>query len=414
MIKKREVHFVDAQTYNRMFGIHENPNKEIIGHFIHDVVGKQMDCDVKSMFKKVIFNDPATIVFWSDGTKTVVKRASNEPWDPEKGLAMAIVKKAFGNSDAYYKTFKDIMNAAVALRNVKIEEVKPLANKPYRDVILERYPWQYSNIAMHGNVFGCPGSYVDGAARSSACPHDHNCAECFSAPCSSEEEARVHDMGHGRMVSMAKAVLSKYPEAKRESSNLPRGCPDNYIDGVVMTPAVCGRLNCEECWGRPLPNDKDGRDIHPRDARIEDAKPVAQKSYREAILERYPWRKANYTGYGGVINCPAAYIDGADRITLGHCPHNRDCESCFSAPCSSSEEARIHDLRQAPQVSMREAVLSKLPREKMEAVDYPRGCPDNYIDGVHMPCVNMHCSECWSTPFPRDKDGRDIHPFKPF
>ena len=45
----------------------------------------------------VIFNDPATIVFWGDGTKTVVK-AENEPFDPEKGLAMAIVKKLFGTN----------------------------------------------------------------------------------------------------------------------------------------------------------------------------------------------------------------------------------------------------------------------------------------------------------------------------
>lgn len=46
--------------------------------------------------KKVIFNNPATIVFWADGTKTVVK-AKNEDFDPEKGLAMAIAKKALGN-----------------------------------------------------------------------------------------------------------------------------------------------------------------------------------------------------------------------------------------------------------------------------------------------------------------------------
>lgn len=39
--------------------------------------------------KKVIFNPPATIVIWADGKKTVVK-AHNEPFDPEKGLAMAI------------------------------------------------------------------------------------------------------------------------------------------------------------------------------------------------------------------------------------------------------------------------------------------------------------------------------------
>lgn len=48
--------------------------------------------------KNVIFNDPATIIFWNDGTKTVVKA--------EKGLAMAISKKVLGNKGNYYETFK--------------------------------------------------------------------------------------------------------------------------------------------------------------------------------------------------------------------------------------------------------------------------------------------------------------------
>lgn len=56
--------------------------------------------------KKVVFNDPATIVFWSDGTKTVVKCGENDEYDPEKGLAMAIAKKALGNQGNYYETFK--------------------------------------------------------------------------------------------------------------------------------------------------------------------------------------------------------------------------------------------------------------------------------------------------------------------
>lgn len=62
---------------------------------------------VVSMFKieKVIFNNPATIVFWADGTKTVVK-AENEDFDPEKGLAMAITKKAFGNKGGYFNKIK--------------------------------------------------------------------------------------------------------------------------------------------------------------------------------------------------------------------------------------------------------------------------------------------------------------------
>ena len=57
----------------------------------------------------VIFNDPATIVFWRDGSKTVVK-AIDEPYDPEKGLAMAIVKKVYGNEGNYYNTIKHWLN----------------------------------------------------------------------------------------------------------------------------------------------------------------------------------------------------------------------------------------------------------------------------------------------------------------
>lgn len=54
---------------------------------------------------RVIFNDPATVVIWKDGTKTVVK-ASNEYFDPEKGLAMAIAKKAMGNTGRYFNEIK--------------------------------------------------------------------------------------------------------------------------------------------------------------------------------------------------------------------------------------------------------------------------------------------------------------------
>ena len=51
--------------------------------------------------KNVIFNNPATIVLWADGTKTVVK-CEHEDFDPEKGLAMAIVKKTMADNHSYY------------------------------------------------------------------------------------------------------------------------------------------------------------------------------------------------------------------------------------------------------------------------------------------------------------------------
>ena len=55
------------------------------------------------MIKKVIFNDPATIIKWRDGTKTVVKCQNGEPFDPEKGFVMAYLKKLLGNDNTFNK-----------------------------------------------------------------------------------------------------------------------------------------------------------------------------------------------------------------------------------------------------------------------------------------------------------------------
>jgi len=43
--------------------------------------------------KNVIFNNPATIVFWTDGTKTVCVCSKEDTYDPEKGLALCVMKK---------------------------------------------------------------------------------------------------------------------------------------------------------------------------------------------------------------------------------------------------------------------------------------------------------------------------------
>ena len=57
--------------------------------------------------KDVIFSNPATVVFWNDNTKTVVKTRGGEKYDKEKGLAMAIIKKITGNTSNYYNIFKE-------------------------------------------------------------------------------------------------------------------------------------------------------------------------------------------------------------------------------------------------------------------------------------------------------------------
>lgn len=45
--------------------------------------------------KRIIFNGPATVVFWKDGTKTVVKRAEKDPDNRYNAFCAALAKKIF-------------------------------------------------------------------------------------------------------------------------------------------------------------------------------------------------------------------------------------------------------------------------------------------------------------------------------
>lgn len=66
---------------------------------------KDIQCDprmINGLIKEVIFNDPATIILWKNGDKTVVK-AHQETYDPEKGFAMALCKYFMGNTRHYYE-----------------------------------------------------------------------------------------------------------------------------------------------------------------------------------------------------------------------------------------------------------------------------------------------------------------------
>ena len=68
----------------------------------------------------VIFNKPATIVKWDDGTKTVVKCGEHDTFDKEKGLAMAIIKKLCGNSGNFNNLFKEFG----CYGEIEVEETK--------------------------------------------------------------------------------------------------------------------------------------------------------------------------------------------------------------------------------------------------------------------------------------------------
>lgn len=87
-----------ASVSNRCYCVntckHYNPDK--FGNF--SVPGSfaylDKDKNLKEVYiKQVIYQNPATIVFWNDGTKTVSKCHMGDEYSPEAGLVLCILKK---------------------------------------------------------------------------------------------------------------------------------------------------------------------------------------------------------------------------------------------------------------------------------------------------------------------------------
>ena len=74
-----------------------------------ECVQKLLDLRVMPEVKKIIYNYPATIVLWSDGTKTVVKSRKEDyiiP-TPYTGFCIAVAKKVFGSTGKLNKIFDE-------------------------------------------------------------------------------------------------------------------------------------------------------------------------------------------------------------------------------------------------------------------------------------------------------------------
>lgn len=80
----------------------------------------------KPTIKNVIFNDPATIVMWSDGTKTVVKCGEGDTFDPEKGVAMCCMKKLLGTNKTGSNYLDKVQEYFDAYDEDYIEECKTI------------------------------------------------------------------------------------------------------------------------------------------------------------------------------------------------------------------------------------------------------------------------------------------------
>lgn len=117
--------------------------------------------------KDVIFAPPATIIYWSDGSKTVVKCSEKDVFDPEKGLAMAIAKRCGGNKGSYYKE----------IQNWVEKSGKKYPGKPYtesssvKNDALKKYIAQAKNsyeAALEAAAKGNPAIFLSMMGRVSA------------------------------------------------------------------------------------------------------------------------------------------------------------------------------------------------------------------------------------------------------
>ena len=117
--------------------------------------------------KNVIFAPPATIVYWSDGSKTVVKCSEKDVFDPEKGLAMAIAKRCGGNKGSYYKEIQNWVE-----KSGKKYPCKPYTERSsVEDDALKKYIAQAKKsyeAALEAAIKGNPAIFLSEMGRVSA------------------------------------------------------------------------------------------------------------------------------------------------------------------------------------------------------------------------------------------------------
>lgn len=103
--------------------------------------------------QRIVFNPPATIVFWKDGTKTVVKCQKDQEFNPYFGFCTAVAKRIYGN------------NSRVNRMVEEAEYVKPKEKKEKKSTdgisamaeSLENFKKIVDNIT--NDIFGSPDGY---------------------------------------------------------------------------------------------------------------------------------------------------------------------------------------------------------------------------------------------------------------
>lgn len=127
--------------------------------------------------ERVIFNPPATIAIWKDGSKTVVKCDEKDEYDPMYGLALCYMKKALGNTSRG-------LNDALRVGYDELEKSNKKAEKKENKQLDEVRNFLKTHRVRDGfrEALICPVGPVNSKLCTS-CPYDYlpyeKCTDCL-------------------------------------------------------------------------------------------------------------------------------------------------------------------------------------------------------------------------------------------
>ena len=174
--------------------------------------------------KNVIFNDPATIVFWEDGTKTVVKCQDGDEFDPEKGLAMAIVKKAYGNKGNYCNKLKKWL-----LKEEPVDTNRSI-------FVPKEFTFTADIDKLSKSFIKRIRDDIDSIFNGTRCTSNNNSVSSKKRMTFREEAAKLHP--YRINTDYIGGVLGCPRDIKK--------CPDLFS---------AGENTCRACWDRKIPDD---------------------------------------------------------------------------------------------------------------------------------------------------------------
>lgn len=111
VLKKDPYNFVGGFGFNK-------PSSQSLAYLFLKEAEDRIHLNRTFRIDHILKNGDYTTVIWKDGTKTIVKKASDEPDDPEKALLFAMLKKVCND------------NGSEMSRYLKDAEEKTIVKKP--------------------------------------------------------------------------------------------------------------------------------------------------------------------------------------------------------------------------------------------------------------------------------------------